>query len=169
MHPLWFSMMSLWSHESGDQNHVMKNEKSRFADDTKLCSWHTWRVGCHPHDGKLEWVKKWGLGNHMRFDRTKSKAPHLGQDNAWYQQRVRHEQIEHSSVQKELGCCWMRGHDPARCTYSPESQLYPGPVELGRWFSPSALVRLHLEHRKDINLLRKATKMIRGMEHLSYK
>lgn len=82
--------------------------------------------------GDLNWLRKLALGNHMRFDRTKSKALHLGQDDAWYQHRLGHVQIESSFVQKNLGCCWMRGHDPARCTYIPESQLPPGPAGLGR-------------------------------------
>ena len=78
------------------------------------------------------------------------------------------------------------GHEPAVCTCSPEDLLYFGlhwkrsgqqgeggdcaPL-LSSWEAPSGV--LCLQYRKDVELSEqvqsRATKMIRGLEHLSYE
>ena len=81
-------------------------------------------------------------------------------------------------------------HEPAMCPHSPESRPYPGlhQKQRGQQVSEvilplySVLVRPHLEYcvqmwslqyRRDIDQLeciqKRATEMIHGVEHLSYK
>ena len=72
----------------------------------------------------------------------------------------------------------MRAPTAQKANYSPEAW----PAGPGRGFCPSALVKPHLEsfiqlwgpqHRKDMDVLqrvqRRATKVITGLEHLSYE
>ena len=78
---------------------------------------------------------------------------------------------------------WEAGHEPARCSHSPESQLYPrlhqkkhdqqvmgddpAPLLSTGEVSPGVL---HPDVESSVQLecvYRRATKMIKGMEHLS--
>ncbi|GAB0183335.1 hypothetical protein GRJ2_000798800 [Grus japonensis] len=128
----------------------------------------------------------------MKFNMAKFKVLHLGQDNCQYWYRLSDDGIESSHVEKDLGVLvdekldrsWrcalaarkancIQGHIKRSMTSRSREvilALYPTPV------------RPHLEYcvqlwgpqyRRDMELLervqRRATKLIRGLEHLSYE
>ncbi|KAK4824977.1 hypothetical protein QYF61_022503 [Mycteria americana] len=135
---------------------------SKFADDTKLSGVVDMPEGWDAIQRDLDKLEKWAHVNLMRFNEAKCRVLHLGLGV------LVDEKLDMSQKANRIVGCIKR----SMASRSRELNL---PLY-------SALVRPHLEycvqlwspqHRKDMELLeriqRRATKMIRGMECLSYE
>jgi len=164
---------------------------SKFANYMKVSDVVDTPEGWDAIQRDLDKLEKWAHVNLIRFNTAKCKVQHMGQGNPRYQYRLRDEGIESSAAKEDLGLLvdekldtsWQRAltvqanHMLSWIKRSMASRSREGILPLC-----SALVRPHLQYcvqlwspqyRKDIDLLerfqKRATKMIRGLEHLSYE
>jgi len=165
---------------------------SNFPNDTKLSGVVDTLEGKDDIQRDLDRLERWAWVNLVVFNKTMCKVLHLDRGSRWYQYRPGNEGIEKSPVAKDSGIMIDEKLNMSQqhALAAQKANRILGCTESSmdsRWREVilplcSALVRPQLEsciqlwspqHRKDMDLFeqlqRGATKMVRGLEHLSYE